>query len=497
MLCQTMQVMVHYQTIRWTQRSSSGDLPGSLLLKGILTTLRLRWSNYAPWKQSFVLNGAGMMLSLSPHIIVRQLESKLTGGRILKLRRELEQAVQDEQSLASLIEHDLAFHGASECLELSEMMCDRLPIELREMIYRFLCIEERSIPVGPYYHFRPYSEYRPLDALASALSSGRDQVDHTEKPDPTILMPNSHIFNCKFVGLTAAAEIQATYFSNNTFSICDVEDGIAEFFQGAIFEDAGGAIGILNMPEDTEAMSKMRMSVRAFKLARKLQIRLKLEHFAQATHVRDLPPGPIGIRERYAEERSFLRQSKNALHRLQALPRDGAPLQLEFIIMTKLSGILGVETRERFFVNVLETYRNTFYALKYDRENTMITVVHHDESVSPFPRTLSALWSLTKEQWDYVSIFLAVLRSFASNNFLTFSQEKALNHGKSTWTSDFYLAPAVLDASEGHGGFPASEQAALLRERWGIEKVFRDKEPKWPIIEGRYWPVGNGPPGWV
>lgn len=325
----------------------------------------------------------------------------------MQLRREYEQAVQDEQSLASLIEDDLAFHGASECLELTEMMCDMLPIELREMIYQFLCFEDQPIPVGPYYHFRPYSEYRPPDALASALSSGRDQVDHTEKPDPTILMPDSHIFNYEYVGLTVAAEIQTVYFANNTFSICDVEDGIAEFFRGAIFEDAGGAIGILNMPEDTEVMSHMRMSVRAFKCARKLQIRLKLEHFGRATDVRDLPTGPIGIRERYAEERNFLRQSKNALHRLQSLPRDGQPLQIEFIIMTDLSGILDVESRERFFVNVLETYRNTFYALKYDCENTMITIVHHDESVSPFPRMLSALWSLTKEQWEGVSISLA------------------------------------------------------------------------------------------
>ncbi|KAH3911661.1 hypothetical protein HBH56_126940 [Parastagonospora nodorum] len=396
--------------------------------------------------------------------------------RVLQLRHEYEQAVQDEQSLASAIEDDLAFHGASECLELTEMMCDILPVELREMIYRFLCIEEQLIPVGPYFHFRPYSEYRPLDGLASALSSGRDQIDHTEKPDPTILMPDSHIFNYKYVGLAVAAEMQAAYFANNTFSICDVEDGIAEFFQGVISLDAGGAIGILNMPGDTSAMSHMRMSVRAFKLVRKLQIRLKLEHFGQAADARDLPPGPIGIRERYAEERNFLRQSKNALHKLQSLPRGRQPLQLEFIIMTDLSDILRVEDRERCFINILEAYRNMFYAIKYDHENAIITVVHHDESVSPFPRTLSALWSLTKEQWEH---------------------EKALNHGKSTWTADFYLAPALLDASEGYGGFPASEQAALLRERWGIENVLRDREPKLPIIEGRYWPVGNGPPGWM
>jgi hypothetical protein len=49
---------------------------------------------------------------------------------------------------------------------------------------------------------------------------------------------------------------------------------------------------------------------------------------------------------------------------------------------------------------------------------------------------------------------------------------------------------------EGYGGVPASEQSALLRERWGIENVFRDKTPKWPIKEGKYWPLGKGLPGW-
>jgi hypothetical protein len=79
---------------------------------------------------------------------------------------------------------------------------------------------------------------------------------------------------------------------------------------------------------------------------------------------------------------------------------------------------------------------------------------------------------------------------------LTSLQEKKANRGKSIWNADFYLACRELGDGEAHGGFPADEEKALLRERWGIENVFKDKRPKWPIHEGRYWPVGNGPPGW-
>jgi hypothetical protein len=88
-------------------------------------------------------------------------------------------------------------------------------------------------------------------------------------------------------------------------------------------------------------------------------------------------------------------------------------------------------------------------------------------------------------------------RALGSHINLTSRQEKAANREKRIWDADFYLALEGLDDGEAHAGFPAADQETLLRERWGIEDVFLDRRPKWPIQEGRYWPVGNGQPGWL
>jgi len=39
------------------------------------------------------------------------------------------------------------------------------------------------------------------------------------------------------------------------------------------------------------------------------------------------------------------------------------------------------------------------------------------------------------------------------------------------------------------GGIPEGNILDLLKERWGIANVFKDKEPQMPIKEGRYWPA--------
>jgi len=38
-------------------------------------------------------------------------------------------------------------------------------------------------------------------------------------------------------------------------------------------------------------------------------------------------------------------------------------------------------------------------------------------------------------------------------------------------------------------GIPRLQLPDMLRERWGIQELFRDTEPRWPIEEGRFWPV--------
>jgi hypothetical protein len=66
-----------------------------------------------------------------------------------------------------------------------------------------------------------------------------------------------------------------------------------------------------------------------------------------------------------------------------------------------------------------------------------------------------------------------------------------VNTGKVSWDGDFYLLHPLMVGDELHGRFSADDGLELLRERWGISDPFRDTRPKWPIAEGRYWPVGN------
>jgi hypothetical protein len=84
--------------------------------------------------------------------------------------------------------------------------------------------------------------------------------------------------------------------------------------------------------------------------------------------------------------------------------------------MTSLSGIStppafagdAVDGQDqRAFINLLQALRNTFYTLIYDMGQSEIKIVHHDEAISAFPRDITALWSLTKRQWDQVRIGLS------------------------------------------------------------------------------------------
>jgi hypothetical protein len=136
----------------------------------------------------------------------------------------------------------------------------------------------------------------------------------------------------------------------------------------------------------------------AFKFAHKFQLRLKYEHM-NAVITKDVPVAPVARRETFANECSFLRNAKNSLSSLHCMQAGNQALEIEFIIMTSIK-----QPRDecRHFVNILQSLRNTVYSLKYDRDDSRIKVIHHDENVSPFPRNITALWSLTKEQWEYV-----------------------------------------------------------------------------------------------
>jgi hypothetical protein len=319
------------------------------------------------------------------------------------VQKKYEQDLPDDISIKhSHLQHDPAYLAAKECLELTSLMYRKLPAELRDLVYRFVCIEDQPIPVGPYFHFRPYShndDGTSTDGLAYALSKDRVRIDHSERPDSVMLMPNSHVFSTSHMVEEVIVELQEMYFTTNTFSVCNVENGIACFLMERNTESKSTMpdapnVGICNSP-----LGKKHRVVKAIDFVRKLQIRIKYEHFYSAR--------ALGL---FSNECKLLRTSRENLSVLQNLPQQEHPLEIEFIVMTALKPqrnmsawpATDMQDERRCFINLLQALRNTFYALIHDRGDSVITITHHDETVSPFPRNITALWSLTKEQWEYV-----------------------------------------------------------------------------------------------
>jgi hypothetical protein len=308
-------------------------------------------------------------------------------------------------------------------------MYQKLPSELRDLVYQFLCIENQVIPVGPYHHYKPYDPTHSglandIGMLATGLARGRVLEDHSERPNSTLLMPDSHIFNVAYMGPHITHEAVKAYLTINTFSICDVENGISEFLHRPMISvsNTGGyrmldRRGPMTGIDRWESYFQSRGPgpwnyelVQPRDYVRKLQIRVKHEHnFKYLMTYREHTTNTFHLNEMFADECHFLRHSKTALGILQHLPQRTQPLELEFIIMTDglrqetALGRVGAQG-SRQFINLLQALRNTFYGLMYDSKNTKIKIIHHDDEISPFPRDITLLWSLTKEQWEHVSI---------------------------------------------------------------------------------------------
>ncbi|KAF2818448.1 hypothetical protein CC86DRAFT_375805 [Ophiobolus disseminans] len=422
----------------------------------------------------------------------------------------LEEATSLERRTKLRLDAIITRFAKKECLQLTDLMYRKLPAELRDAVYQYLCIEDQTMYVGPYYHFRPYeckptvkvdleAEWRQVDYHVNphmmfdfdppspeivdaeeaadrriadvpeqeknfiTLPDGRAKYDHTCQRPTGVLLPNNHIFNPEYVGDKVAWETQQLYWAQNTFSICHVDAGIERLLQKAKYTgfQEESLSGRLNKHED-------RLCPWGF--VHDLQIRIKFEHFRQFLKFAMEHQRPTTA-ESFAYERNFLRAIKESLEPLVRLPLSTRTLNIEFILMTQLNQ--DDEDERRTFGNLLQAIRNTIYRLVYDRPNTCVKIVHHDELMSPFPRDITQLWSLTKEQWEH---------------------EKAANHdfsGTADWTEEFYFGDLFIRHNGRFGGYFNNPQLwdVMMAERWGIGNVYEDTKPRTPIKEGLYWPV--------
>ncbi|KAF1850528.1 uncharacterized protein K460DRAFT_412221 [Cucurbitaria berberidis CBS 394.84] len=452
-------------------------------------------------------------------------QSKRKHERIESLQHELEKATQEESAVNATYRKHLIRCARADCLQFTKLMRGKLPTELQDLVYQYLLIEERPIPVGPYYHFRKYDGLlnpRPTGILGNIrfddfvdptpntgitsrdtrdntgralahdesemfvdiesddeiidfgtnsviLPDGRVKYDHSQKPPSDLIMPNSHVLNPRYVGQAIMAEAQKVYYKNNTFSVCNMEGAIHNFLQlhpGYNFKTWRNG----DPPQLPRALRLEPFSVPA-QWVRSLQVRVKLEHFESNM------PLNTTEEEQYTYERHFLRHVYTSLSALEELVHTSlqTELSIEFIMMTELPTLDNdlYSSEDRRFVNFLQAIRNTVYMTMFDREGTTVKITHHDEMMWPFPRDLTGLFALSKEQWE-LEKSVYPLRGVA----------------------DFYLAPASLDLGTLSGGFSEREMESLLRERWGIDSVL-DTKCKYPITEGKYWPKGNGSSDWV
>ena len=362
-------------------------------------------------------------------------------------------------------------------------MQQKLPAELRDLIYEYLVVEDRPIPVGPYYHHHPYNQTNhdppdeepdggalrdrgPFVTLASILErrrrenpneymedaseteeadgdfgkadspvspetterigmldlsggtderidlgnditilpDGRIKEEHTSKPPRDIVLPSSYLLNPRYVGHAMSAEIQKVYYTQNTFSICSIKQAIRNFgslHSGYFMQTWNDDGSPRKVPDDL----KLQPPFYPKDHIRDLQIRVKCEHY----HFEEQQYSDAY--RRYAYQQYFLHQIRSNIEKLDLFLGRSLPfgMRIEFIVMTTppdiedegslVDGICA-------YINFLQCIRNMVYKLMYDHDNVSVKVTHYDEDVSPFPRDLTGMFALTREQWEYVSTAL-------------------------------------------------------------------------------------------
>jgi hypothetical protein len=289
----------------------------------------------------------------------------------------------------------------SECLELSRSMYNKLPKELRNSVYAYLCLEDRRIPIGPYYHFRKYeplegkemeysdTQFCPRDGdLKTELADGKTRIDHDIYPEEDLVLPSSHIFDPSYMSQDIVLELLKIYYESNSFSVCNVEGGLDELCT---------PIPASSAPSEFVPIDHVR----------DLQIRMKFEHLKP--HCCTLKQDPGCFHTNYSfEDESQLRAAVDTLEAFRTrFLKTSHEMNIEVIIMTDLhtpgEDQVAKTNAKASFTNFLQSIRNTIYELLHDRERVSVRVTHQDDGLMAFPKNYTGLFRLTKDQWEYVS----------------------------------------------------------------------------------------------
>ncbi|KAL1651691.1 hypothetical protein SLS61_005354 [Didymella pomorum] len=361
----------------------------------------------------------------------------------------------------------------TECLELGRSMYNKLPKELRNFVYGYLCLEDRRIPVGPYYHFRKYEPYPGLEAQYSAtlycprngdlqteLADGKIRIDHDIYPEEDLVLPRSHIFDPSYLSQDIVLELMEMYYGSNSFSVCNVEGGLNELCTAIPFSSALSEF----VPIDH---------------VRDLQIRMKFEHCKPHDCTMKRARGCFHS-SYYFKDESQLRDAVDSLEAFRTrIARLSHETNIEFILMTDLDtpqdDQLAKTNAKAYFTNFLQSIRNTVYELLHERGRISVRVTHQDDGLMAFPKNYTGLYTMTKDQWEY---------------------EKSQQPPNEDWDNSCWILPIESSRlTTQHqvelGGYNLDDLEGILYSRWGVSHIFRQTVSTRDAVEGPYWPVGR------
>lgn len=379
----------------------------------------------------------------------------------------------------------------TECRSFSALFYQKIPKELRDLVYSYLCVEDRQIPIGPYHHYRKYeprgkedgasysnTQYFPRSGdLHTELSDGKIRIDHDIYPQDDILLPHYHIFNASYVGAEVALEALKTYYQCNSFSVCNIEGGLDDLCTATKYGSSTSDL----VPVDH---------------IRDLQIRVKLEHFDAEN---EAITGDTGARlRRFTEQQCVLRRTIETLQKFRFRMRTTSPqeLNLEIVLMSELhdSSIRPGVLSQMHVTNFLQTVRTLVYELLHDHSHATVRVTHQDDGLFTFPKDHTRLFNLTKEQWDFVRTAQSHSRLWSC--LTDCHQEKAQQQPHQDWSQHFWLHPVTkgeIFESEmiDLGGYSLDSLDDFVSKRWGVDNILYGRPNSMPLAESPYWPVGR------
>ncbi|CAI6232363.1 unnamed protein product [Periconia digitata] len=403
-----------------------------------------------------------------------KLESREVDKDLEILERNRKDLIEKKERIDNEFEILLRQHAKAECRQLASMMLQRLPLEIREMVYEYVYVEESPITIGSH-HFTPSKPTRVsqdreeliqdgeevgrgaqdlVRALLASAGEGAMVQDHSSSPPDGIIMPTDHALDPTFMGKEVAHEVSKFYYASNTFSMCTIDDSIERFL---LYDVATNFPDFFNEEKILDLVPIDHV--------RNLQIRVKNQHLSfRGTAEFDM-------------EKDML---MDIFRTFDALTHSGRTetspqMSLEVILMTSFPprsldrSTPDDETREtrRRLTNILEAIRSPLYKLQHD-QNTQISVLHHDESSFAFPRPLTHLFALDKSNWEL--------------------EKEELKKAMTVYSPLDFVVKTGFRTAEGQTGDSVNELKNVLERRWACNPDMR-LNPEFSISKSAYWPV--------